>query len=219
MICKKCGAQIPDGVRFCPNCGASMIGDDTDTTGTVNNGGGKGNGDDTFNRFTNDAREAFAQAENSLSNEFVDVKNTFQNTPAYFLKTDRSLLVYILLSFVTCGIYPLYFIYRLAQDVNVACEGDGEETPGLVALVLLSIITCGIYSWYWYYKVGNRLANNAERYGLLFQENGTTILLWCLFGVVLCGIGPYVAMYILIKNTNAICDAYNRTHGLYGRTY
>ncbi len=212
MICSKCGANLPEGMRFCPNCGASLQGDNGDAYGQGQTG-------DMFEQVSNDAKEMFNQAESSLSNEFVDIKNTFQNTPAVFLKTDRNLLVYILLSIVTCGIYPLYFIYRLAEDVNVACEGDGEDTPGLVALILLSLVTCGIYSWYWYYRLGNRLANNSMRYGLMFQENGTTILMWCLFGALLCGIGPYVAMYILIKNTNAICDAYNRSHGLYGRNF
>lgn len=28
------------------------------------------------------------------------------------------------------------------------------------------------------------------------------------------GIGPFIAMHILIKNSNMICNAYNRTHGL-----
>ncbi len=210
MICNNCGAQIPDGVRFCPNCGAAMIG---------NAGGTAGQTEDAFNRMANDARNAFAQAENSLSNEFVDMKNTFQNTPSILLKTDRSLLLYILLSLVTCGIYSFYFLYRLAQDVNVACDGDGEETPGLVALILLSLVTCGIYGWYWYYKLGNRLANNAPRFGMTFQENGTTVLLWDLFGMLLCGVGPLIGLYIIIKNTNAICYAYNRTHGLNGGAY
>ena len=76
------------------------------------------------------------------------------------------------------------------------------------------MITCGIYTWFWYYNLGNRLAANAPRYGMTFQENGTTILLWQIFGSFLCGIGPFVAMYILIKNTNQICNAYNRKHGL-----
>lgn len=56
---------------------------------------------------------------------------------------------------------------------------------------------------------------NAPRYGLNFQENGTTVLLWCLFGILLCGLGPYIAMNILIKNSNQICNAYNRANGLY----
>lgn len=126
------------------------------------------------------------------------------------LKTDRSLVAYILLNIVTCGIYGYYFLYTLARDVNTVCEGDGERTPGLLPFILLSIVTCGFYALYWYYCVANRLAANGPRYGLNIQENGTTILLWYLLGLLLCGIGPYVAMFFLIKNTNRICDAYNR---------
>ncbi|WP_251388334.1 DUF4234 domain-containing protein [Mediterraneibacter agrestimuris] len=129
------------------------------------------------------------------------------------LKTDRGLLGYILLSIVTCGIYSYYFIYTIARDVNVACEGDGQSTGGLLKFILLSILTCGIYSFWWEYSLGNRLAMNAPRYGMSFTENGTSVLMWLLFGVLLCGIGPYIAMNILIKNTNSICMAYNRQHG------
>ena len=74
----------------------------------------------------------------------------------------------------------------MAHDVNIACEGDGQSTAGLVQFIVLSFITCGIYSWYWYYKLGNRLAANAPKYGINFQENGTTVLLWLLFGLLLC---------------------------------
>ena len=52
----------------------------------------------------------------------------------------------------------------MAHDVNIACDGDGENTSGLVAFVLLSLITCGIYAWFWYYNLGNRLAANGPRY-------------------------------------------------------
>lgn len=82
------------------------------------------------------------------------------------------------------------------------------------AFVLLSLITCGIYAWFWYYNLGNRLAANGPRYGLSIQENGTTVLLWQIFGAFICGIGPFVAMHILIKNSNKICNAYNRAQGL-----
>ena len=122
---------------------------------------------------------------------------------------NRSLLKYILLSIVTCGIYSYFFIYQLAKDVNIICAGDGKETAGLVKFILLSIVTCGIYSFIWMYAIGNRLAENAPRYGLNFTENGTTILMWYLFGILLCGIGPYIAMHIIIKNTNALATAYN----------
>lgn len=129
-------------------------------------------------------------------------------------KADRSLVAYILLSLITCGIYSWYFIYALARDVNAVCAGDGKSTAGLVKLILLSMITCGFYSFYWYYALGNRLAENAPRYGLNFQENGTTVLLWYVVGVLACGIGPFVGMHIIIKNTNALCGAYNYQHGI-----
>jgi hypothetical protein len=115
---------------------------------------------------------------------------------------------YVLLTLVTCGFYSWYFIYKLAADVNAICEGDGEHTNGLLKLILLSLCTCGIYTYIWYYKLGNRLWKNAQRYGLVFAENGTSVLLWQLFGAVVCGIGPFVAMNIIIKNTNALATQY-----------
>ena len=126
------------------------------------------------------------------------------------LKTDRSLALYILLGFLTCGIYQLYVFYTIMRDVNVACDGDGRHTPGLLEFILFGILTCGIYDLYWFYSVGNRLADNAPRYGLHFQENGTTLLLWMLIGSLLCFIGSYVGIYFLLNNVNAICNAYNQ---------
>lgn len=210
MFCSSCGAQIPDGSAVCPNCGVSL------SLGQKMN--------DAASDMANNARDAFSRAESSLAGEINDIQrniNQGQNQNMggngnMRLKTDRSLPMYILLTIVTCGIYSYYFVYQIAQDVNVACEGDGEQTSGLVAFILLSFITCGIYSWIWQYKLGNRLATNAPRYGLAFQENGTTILMWNIFGILLCGIGPFIAMHIIIKNSNAICAAYNQQHGAYG---
>ena len=128
------------------------------------------------------------------------------------VKEDRSLPMYILLSIVTCGLYSYWFLYSIASDANTVCDGDGQKTSGLIAFILLSFVTCGIYTWFWYYNLGNRLASNAPRYGLSFQENGTTILIRLIFGSMLCGIGPFIAMHILMKNMNALAHAYNVQH-------
>lgn len=122
----------------------------------------------------------------------------------------RSLLNYVLLSIITCGIYSIYFWYTYADDMNILCQGDGEETTNYIIVVLLSMVTFGIYGIYWYYKLGNRLQTNAPRYSMAFQENGTTVLLWQLLGSLLCGVGYFIAVHILIKNINALADAYNQ---------
>ncbi|WP_091206042.1 DUF4234 domain-containing protein [Oribacterium sp. WCC10] len=201
MFCKKCGNQLADDAKFCPVCGEQV--------NSINN----------FKEFSQGAYNAANSALNKAENELGDAaRNIAGNNGGYYggerLKEDRSLLMYILLTIVTCGIYSYYFVYKLAQDVNTACNGDGQETAGLVKYILLSVITCGIYSFYWQYCLGNRLASNAYRYNLAFQENGTTVLMWDLFGILLCGIGPFIAMNILINNTNKICAAYNRSNGL-----
>lgn len=198
MFCPKCGTQVPDGAQFCTNCGAKL-------------------NDSSFAERVNNSFESFSDATaEQVKNVYNDVKSGIEGTPnAGKLETNRSLAIYILLSLITCGIYGLFFIYSIARDVNTACEGDGQKTRGLVQYILLSIITCGIYPLIWEYSIGNRLAENARKYGMTFQENGTTILMWQLFGAMLCGIGPFIAMHILIKNTNRICDAYNQAHGLY----
>ncbi len=203
MFCGNCGTQVEDGVKFCPNCGAPL----------TNNEDIKG--------FSADQSMA---GENATGNDgtYDAGANAGYNAgygaggPQIFmpLKTDRNLLIMILLSIVTCGIYFYVFLYELIKDVDTACDGDVEETTGFWLFFLLTIVTCGIYAYIWYYKLGNRLANNCARYGIPTNEDGTSILLWMIFGAFICGVGPIIAWNIIVTNTNNVCTGYNRAHGL-----
>ncbi len=125
------------------------------------------------------------------------------------MKTDRNLAVIIGLSIVTCGIYGIYYYHVMSQDINVLCAGDGQETMDGALAMLLGAVTCGIYTYVWYYQFANRLQANAPRYGLAFSESGATIFLWMFFGAWLCLIGPFVALYLMLKNLNELSKAYN----------
>ena len=82
MFCANCGAQVPDGTKFCPSCGKPCS---------------------TGEKVKQAAEDVFNKSEQELGNAFEDVKQNFQGgtgstPPPYFggrLKEDRSLVTYI----------------------------------------------------------------------------------------------------------------------------
>lgn len=125
------------------------------------------------------------------------------------VKQNRSLILYIIFTALTCGIYGLYFFHALARDVNVICDDDGKHTRGLLGFIFFSIITLGIYQIVWWYSIGTRLKENAPRYGLEFKTGGGAVIAWAIFGSLLCGIGPLISFHLVIKHTNQIAEVYN----------
>jgi hypothetical protein len=121
----------------------------------------------------------------------------------------RGLVGLVILLIITFGIYGLYWIHKLAKDVNAICEGDGKKTGGLLKYLLLGLITLGIYNLVWLYMLGDRLQDNAAKYNLVIKESGGTVLLWYILGSFII-IGPFIAGHIIIKNTNALADEYNK---------
>lgn len=202
MFCPTCGSPISDDAKFCPVCGSAV-----------------GAASAAPAPQPTQIQPTPVQAVQPQPQQQYTGQQQYTQQPAPApmgyapIKTDRGVIGWLLLSIVTCGIYSYYFLYCLARDINVMCQGDGDSTPGLAAFILLSFVTCGFYGLYWYYKIGNRLQANAPRYGLMFQENGTTVLMWQIVGALLCGLGPIFAMNIIIKNTNAMATAYNTRLG------
>lgn len=92
----------------------------------------------------------------------------------------RSIPLCIILSLVTCGIYGLYWLVCLANDINTASGRDNDTSGGMV--LLLSIITCNIYGLYWMYKAGEKVDEARAARGMTSQNNGLLYLLLSLFG-------------------------------------
>lgn len=159
------------------------------------------------------------QAENARKNKAQEAGKSLDSQNGYLplLRTNYSFVAYLFLGWITCGIYDLYLIHCFSKDINVTGQGDGENTMGVLPLILLSLATCGIFSYIYYYKLGNRVQRTGARYGLQIQESGTTMLLWLIFGALICFIGPYIAMYMLIKNINLLNDSYNRSASVNGQ--
>lgn len=124
------------------------------------------------------------------------------------VKTNRSLILFLLLSFITCGIYSLFFWHSYVKDVNTVCAGDGKNTRGILMAIILSAITFGIYGLVWTYGMQNRLRDNAARYNAGPLASGGNVLCWNIFGSFLFGIGPFIALYKQIDSLNRITYNY-----------
>ena len=74
----------------------------------------------------------------------------------------RSIPMSIILVFVTFGIYGLYWMVVLTNDVNYL-SGKRFDTSGGKAL-FFTIITFGFYGIYWAYKMGEKISFIKEMY-------------------------------------------------------
>ena len=101
---------------------------------------------------------------------------------------NRNIAVCIILSIVTCGIYGLYWMVCLVNDVNTVSGREGDFSGGIV--LVLSIITCNIFFLYWAYTAGEKIDAARLAQGRPSQNNGLVYLLLSLFGfgIVTCAL-------------------------------
>jgi len=68
---------------------------------------------------------------------------------------ERSIAWSIVWSILTCGIYGLYWMYKLNDELNQLTDDTSAAGGGTV--IVLTIVTCGIYGLYWFYKMGDKV--------------------------------------------------------------
>ena len=76
----------------------------------------------------------------------------------------RDIALSIVLTVITCGIYGLYWMYKLTNEIH-ALSGKPRTVDGGTA-VLYTILTCSLYFYYWLYKIGGELVELRRENGL-----------------------------------------------------
>lgn len=135
-------------------------------------------------------------------------KRTNQDRGTDEVKQNRSLLLYVLLSFVTFSVYHFYFMDLWAKDVNILCEKDGKHTVGVEKMMLFSVLTFGVYKYVWLAEIVDRICDNAAEYDVEVRQDSETFFVWMILVPVL---GYLVAMYRAIRDTNRLAGAYERS--------
>lgn len=156
MYCRNCGKEISNEAVLCVHCGVPA---------------GKG---DSF--CPNCGGEVHPDAVICV-NCGVSLK---KKMPTEGIQK-RNIATAIILSFITCGIYGIYWFIKLTNEMN-RLTGNEQDTSGGVAF-LLTIVTCGIYGIYWAYRMG-------EKRDRLRGENASSPVLYLILMLVF-GIAVY----------------------------
>ncbi len=112
----------------------------------------------------------------------------------------KDIVIQVVLSIVTCGIYGLFWFVSITDDTNTVSEQ--KSTGGWMA-VLLTLITCGIYGLYWAYKMGEKItaAKRARGLGLDSENLSVLYLVLQLFGLMI------VNQCLMQNELNSLVDA------------
>ena len=103
---------------------------------------------------------------------------------------ERNIVVSILLSIITCGIYGIYWFITLTDDA--AKVNEDPDFTGVKALIF-TLLTCGIYGIYWNYKIGKEMYEGNQKRGINSSDNSVLYLILSIFGLS-------IVTYCLVQN-------------------
>ena len=98
--------------------------------------------------------------ENYANGPFDEVHPPHQGHPYYgnVGVSPRSIILYLLLTILTCGLFEIFWLYATVSDINRMCQRRGiREIGDPIIVVVLTFVTCGIYSIYYFWKAGQAL--------------------------------------------------------------
>lgn len=180
-FCHKCGAQCEDEAKFCKQCGAKLV----DVNVNQNQ-----------QTYEVPPQSQYTSAETNGQNNYGNQNNyggpagdMNQRFPGIQV---RNIAIAVILSIVTCGLYGIYWMIKLNDEINQIC-GDTQATSGGVVF-LFTLITCGIYGWYWMYKMG-------EKCDRIKGVDGNSGILYLILGIFGLSIVNYCLMQDTINKT------------------
>lgn len=120
-----------------------------------------------------------------------------------YVRQQRSILMVILLTIVTCGIYYFYWFYQTTKELTEYSE-DYRLSPGLS--IVLTIVTCGFYQIYWWYRIAD-IFISAQQKAKYPRPNDNKILfvVLTLFGL------DIINMAILQSDMNQLWEKADQT--------
>jgi len=153
MRCVKCGIDHPEGSKFCIKCGKELIRPDQMTPRCPQCGKESIAGA----TFCTNCGKTLTPSSSAYSDVKTGGPSGQESYPGQFTS---SIAKDIIFSFITCGIYMLFWQARQMKALNYLL---GEEKFKFLVWLLLTLITCGLYHIYYEYVMGQSIVETQKR--------------------------------------------------------
>jgi hypothetical protein len=117
--------------------------------------------------------------------------------------TRRDLLTVGLLTFVTCGLYALYWQFKTTEELKLV-TGKTELNPGVD--LLLTVITCGLFGIYVHYRNTQLVTERLRALKGAHDDKSTLVLVLDLASLVV-GVTWIAAVVVVQGELNKLADA------------
>ena len=121
---------------------------------------------------------------------FINYKINFR-APRYFEK--RNIVICILLSIITCGIYDVYWMYLLVKNTRSIQKNTGSCIGEMLCLIFVPF-----YSLYWWYTRGEKVRQGFAEHDYNATGSGVVYLVLAIFGLNI------VSMAIMQSDFNSL---------------
>jgi hypothetical protein len=91
-----------------------------------------------------------------------------------FRNKERDIILCILFSIFTLGIYTVYWVYKMTEEANALSDNEYGCAEGKL-VIIYSLITLGLYLCYWAFKMGDRLYLARAKRGVFYGRNNGII--------------------------------------------
>lgn len=97
------------------------------------------------------------------------------------LGRERSVLLVLVLTFITCGIYFFVWMYQITKELTEYTE-DYRLNPALA--LVFTFLTCGFYTLYWWYRINDLMMTAQHETGYqVIADNKWLFILFTIFGI------------------------------------
>lgn len=150
-ICSSCGASNADNSKFCETCGTPLAEAAAPEAAASEEPAAAPEPAPAAVPAAAPAASDYQQESQASKSAYYEEPKAAHAGNAVGIE-ERNIGLAILFSFLTCGIYMLYWHYKKSEEFR-QLTGD-QSLPEGGMTILLSIVTCNIYLIYWHYKMG-----------------------------------------------------------------